>query len=92
MTDHTVTKLVPIDLTGLFPIDKVEDITPARLRHYAAILAEQGRESPAHVVGLCAELFERVIPYCTNSGHCPMCSRDNYDLWRETCRDCGWKP
>ena len=43
MTDH------------LHPIDRVEDITPARLRHYAAILIDQGRCSPARVVGLCAE-------------------------------------
>ena len=44
----------------LHPLDKVADITPERLRHYARILAEQGRESPAKVVGLCAELLERI--------------------------------
>lgn len=83
MTDH------------LHPIDTVEDITPARLRAYAELLSYQGRESPAHVVGLCAELFERVIPYLTNRGICPMCG-DRTFLYLinggSKCRDCGWKP
>ena len=88
-------------MTDLHPIDRVEDITPARLRAYAALLVEQGRESPAKVVGLCAELLDRVIPYCTNSGICPMCGMDTYThhLGLTTtakltfsCTNCGWKP
>ena len=77
MTDH------------LHPIDRVEDITPARLRHYAAILTEQGRESPARVVWLCADYLERLIPYLTNRGICPMCGSDGYGV--ASCIDCGWK-
>ena len=76
----------------LHPIDRVEDITPARLRHYAALLTEQGRESPARVVGLCAELFERVIPYFTNASHCPVCMKISYEHLKGQCTHCGWKP
>lgn len=48
MTDH------------LHPIDRVEDITPARLRHCARIWFDQGRKSPSEVILLCADRIEEL--------------------------------